>query len=49
MARSKKSSRWIKPQANTEPGCGCVYSVMGYLLAVCPKHEMTSTKVGNHD
>ncbi len=32
---------WIKPlpKSQTEPKCGCVFSVMGYVLFICPRHK----------
>ena len=40
MAKTK-TERWIKPLNKPEKACGCVYSIVGYALYLCPKHALT--------
>lgn len=37
---------WVKPLSDkqTQPACGCVFSIMGYALFLCPKHDKKDSK-----
>lgn len=39
---ANEDKKWFRPKQKPEKVCGCVYSLVGYLLYACPKHEEAS-------
>lgn len=40
----KRKGTWFLPVRKPKKPCGCVYSLVGYPLYLCPKHEAKGEK-----